>query len=500
MQKLIKNGKKLLAAAAALACAPAFAQLDKALTVASANTLEEMGTLKTKTSKQVGASRIGIGFECLDREVFDPSKVYDKIGATGVKHARCQTGWARTEKQKGQYDFKWLDDVVDNLRARGIQPWFNVGYGNPLYMGKTDNPTAVGHVPLYYGDECLQAWKNYVRALAEHFKGRVFEYEIWNEPNIKKFWQPRAADAAEYAKFIEITAKEIKAADPDAKIGACKAGGFDAYFKKFMQNDAARELDFFSVHPYCMVPELGYDAMIAGMRTLIAASGGKMKIRQGEAGYPAHIPPDSWVAKGSWYPSNEDIQAKWMLRRFVADLSNDLEMSSFFMVIDFNSNYKVGGGGAYDEAVWGIMENGGDYRTRKAYDVLKNFCALFDARAKPADYYIDLYFGNVFPPKAKISRLTEVAASAACKSFDLDGWPLYAYYIPEDLQMRMNPIENVSLRWASDAPKPIKKPVLIDMMTGKVYKMKKGWQGVPITDYPLFVTDEDAVADSIAKK
>ena len=50
-------------------------------------------------SSQISHSRIGIGFEKLDRAVFDPSKAYDKVARTGIKPIRIQSGWARTEKE-----------------------------------------------------------------------------------------------------------------------------------------------------------------------------------------------------------------------------------------------------------------------------------------------------------------------------------------------------------------------------------------------------------------
>ena len=40
--------------------------------------LIKTGKLKPKASKEIIASRIGIGFEKLDRNVFDPNKAYDK--------------------------------------------------------------------------------------------------------------------------------------------------------------------------------------------------------------------------------------------------------------------------------------------------------------------------------------------------------------------------------------------------------------------------------------
>ena len=182
--------------------------------------LEELGSLKVRSSNQIKQSRFSIGFECLDRKYFDLDRVYDKLAKTGVKYARCQTGWNRCETKKGVYDFAWLDSVVDNLRARGIEPWFNVGFGDKLYM--PDAPeAAVGYCPINYGAEALEAWKNYIGALAKHFKGRVAGYELWNEPNIRNFWAPKKPDPKEYAKFVNITAQEILKEDATAKIGAC---------------------------------------------------------------------------------------------------------------------------------------------------------------------------------------------------------------------------------------------------------------------------------------
>ena len=81
------------------------------------------GKLPQKTSLDIPFSKIGIGFEKLDRAVFDPEKAYDKVARIGIKKIRLQSGWQRTEKEKGVYDFAWLDDIVDNLIRRGMEPW-----------------------------------------------------------------------------------------------------------------------------------------------------------------------------------------------------------------------------------------------------------------------------------------------------------------------------------------------------------------------------------------
>ena len=498
--------RKYIAFFSAVACAiSANAQLDKELTSLSTN-LEEIGILKNLTSNEIESSKLGIGFETLDRKVFEPSHFYDNVGKTGVKWARCQTGWARTETEKGKYDFAWLDDVVDNLLKRGIQPWFNVGYGNPIYMGEVKgNPTAVGHIPLYYGKECEQAWKNYVKALASHFKGRVKHFEIWNEPEIKQFWQPKGADPIEYARLIKISANEIKSVYPEAIIGACSAGVYTGkYVETLMETDTAKTLDFYSVHNYGLMPEVNFPNYIKSLRALMQKNGVKAQIWQGETGFPSYAPPTSWVRKSwAWHPSNETLQAKSMLRRYISDLRAGLDHSSFFMVTDFTSSYVKGdGNGMSDEAVWGVFENKEGYRPKKVFYVMRNFCSMFSNKTKLADYSFTLHLDKIYPVQSPVSRLGLMATISNLTSFERNGYPVLCYYTPEDPQMQMTTIENIKMEIRSK--KSLSKPVLIDMMSGKVYRIKGDnttlISGIPLTDYPLFVTDLDAISDIFVPK
>ena len=54
--------------------------------------LKKIGKLKAKKSSEIKYSKIGLGFEKLDRDVFDPEKAYDKVAECGVKKVRLQSG------------------------------------------------------------------------------------------------------------------------------------------------------------------------------------------------------------------------------------------------------------------------------------------------------------------------------------------------------------------------------------------------------------------------
>ena len=155
--------------------------------------LEVLGKVRARPASSIADSPLGVGFETLDRKMFEPEPTYPFLAELGAKWARVQTGWCRCEPAKGKYDFTWLDAIVDRLLALGIQPWFNLGYGNQLYTPEATNQFAVGWAPLW-NDEARQAWLRFVRALAENFRDRVKHWEIWNEPNHRNFWKPHEAD------------------------------------------------------------------------------------------------------------------------------------------------------------------------------------------------------------------------------------------------------------------------------------------------------------------
>ena len=146
--------------------------------------LELIGTLPTRTTHELGASDWSVGCETLDRDYADFDSYKPYLSELGVTSARIQSGWARCEKQKGRYDFAWIDHIVDGMLEEGVQPWINLGYGNPLYGAEkglgskifTDEPT-------------MKAWLKFVETIVARYRDKVHEWEIWNEPDLgPKMW------------------------------------------------------------------------------------------------------------------------------------------------------------------------------------------------------------------------------------------------------------------------------------------------------------------------
>ena len=125
----------------------------------------KIGMVPPVSAREAGDTTSGLGFEKLDRAVFDPEKAYDKVAELGVRHIRIQSGWARTEKVEGVYEFGWLDDIVDNLVRRGLEPWICLCYGNGLYDEAAREVFGAVGCPPIRTEQQRRAWHNYVAAL-----------------------------------------------------------------------------------------------------------------------------------------------------------------------------------------------------------------------------------------------------------------------------------------------------------------------------------------------
>ena len=440
--------------------------------------LPAVGKVKPVRSKDIAASPLGVGFEVLDRRCFDPQKAYPHLAELGVKWARCQTGWNRCERQRGRFDFAWLDDVVNSLLEIGVQPWFNLGYGNKLYTPEKPDDHSVGWAPIFQ-EEARGAWLRFVGKLAEHFGERVRHWEIWNEPNISGFWKPNKPSAADYVKLVRMTAPEIRRRVPKVVIvGGALAGMPMGYLEDCLEAGLADLVDRISYHPYRPVPEAGYEAALKKYREMVAARNKRVKLWQGENGCPSKGGRGSVgaMSKLDW---SETRQAKWLLRRILTDLRLGLELTSYFHTVDL-----VGYRGATNYK--GLLR-GTEYTPKPAYFAYQCLCALFDAETKSTDL------------RAELVGRERVQLQDAV--FVRGGRAMVTWWYPANLLKDWTP-RKITVKISLPEQAKLDAPVLIDPMSGRVFRFdavrrEKGTAtlvDLPLLDYPLIVTDAAVLA------
>lgn len=454
-----------------------------------------LGRVRPRPSRSIAASPLGVGFETLDRRMFDPERTYEHLAALGVKWARVQTGWSRCETAKGTFDFTWLDRVVDSIVRAGVQPWFNLGYGNQLYTPDAPDSFAVGWVPLR-SVEARRAWVRFVRALAEHFRGRVRHWEIWNEPDIKMFWKPEKPSPEGYVELVRLTAPVLRAAVPNAVlVGGAFSDIHANYPLHCLELGLAQHVDRLSYHPYQLLPEAKYEQRVTALRALLKRYKPSLALWQGECGCPSQ---EGGVGALSWAQWTENRQAKWLLRRTLNDLRLQLELISYFHLVDLVRYTWARGPGTADHpaaskaklgAYFGLLR-GDDYTRKPSYYAYQNLAALFDSQTERADLPLDLRL----PASAGEPLASEKLYQA---SFVRNGRPLLAYWYAGDVQkdFQARPID-ISV---SNKAFNLTTPVLIDPLSGEIRRIEGTtaagrwtWLRLPLADYPLLISDKDS--------
>ena len=459
--------------------------------------LTKTSQVKPRNAAEIGMSRLGIGFEKLDRAVFEPEKAYDLVADLGVHYVRIQSGWQRTEKVKGVYDFAWLDAIVDELIKRGMEPWIDLCYGNEIYTERAKAVFgAVGCAPIFTDEEKL-AWANYVETVVARYKGRVKWFEIWNEPDGKWCWR-HGVNAEEYGDFAVATAKAIHRANPDAKAIAGVLCSINLpYFKVMFDRGVCDAADAVSFHRY-NADELNAMNEIRALRALINQYNPAVGIIQGESGTQSDSRGAGALRGGAWTPLK---QAKYLLRHRLLDLSSELIFTSHFSAMDMVEalNGVVGDKASYlDFGYFGVIqadfnEDGvatGTYRPKLSYRAMQHLCAIFNENVVADDLPIKRIVNDsprVFGKDESDSRIVTLGYSNGRGSG-------LAYWKAADL-LKETFEGTISFQLAGEE----KPPVLIDLLNGGIYTLpesmlKRGESGIitelinlPLTDCPMLL-------------
>ena len=283
--------------------------------------LEPFGVLETRPASDIRGSKWSIGCETMDRDYADWNAFKGYVGIIGAKHGRLFSGWAKTEQEKGKYDFSWLDPHVREMAAMGVKPWICLSYGNPVWG--SDFRLGMRVKQVTDSPEAFDAWIRYVTACVERYKDVVDEWEIWNEP----FEQ-----GPEYAELFYRTAKAVRAVQPTAKC-FCTAitypKDYVCVLEKLKRENALDLGSYFIYHPYTPRPESSYPSVAEPLRKLVKGYSPKFEIIQGEVGCPSQLEYSHAIHSIEW---TEYSQAKWNLRRTIGDAVRNIPSSVFTMI------------------------------------------------------------------------------------------------------------------------------------------------------------------------
>lgn len=180
-----------------------------------------------------------------------------------------------------------------------------------------------------------------MRSTAEHYRGQVAEYEIWNEPDLVS-----SISAEEYGDFAHETAVALRAGDPEAKVilGAFAAAVWSApegerwetrsprdfarvALERFVAQGGRELASALTYHAYSSNPDAVY-AHLDSFRAMVRTIDPVIEVRQGENGAPS-LNQQHYALRNEWW--TEESQAKWLLRRMIGDFAREIPTSMFTM-------------------------------------------------------------------------------------------------------------------------------------------------------------------------
>ena len=437
-----------------------------------------------------------LGCECLDRDYAEFTKYRDYIPALGIARIRLQAGWARCEREKGRFDFAWLDEPIEWAAAHGISATLDLSYGNLIYKGGGQAGLA-GAIPS--GEEGLAAWDRWIETLVTRYRGKVDDYLMWNEPDTHRAKNdPRAV-----AEFNVRTARLIRRLSPESRVSALQLAqptpeNIKTYIKDM--GDGWRLFDSVCWHRYGFNPDSRY-ADLENIAKVLAEVAPGLKIRHTEAGCISEW-ADFFAMKH--YPWTEIKQAKWDMRRMLGDISRGIE-TSVFTICDLRYT------GTIDQMNRKGLLRANDKHdvigVKKAYYAVRNVVSVFDA---------------------SLVRSDSPAVSAPDRTVSLFGWkrgeePLFVFWehgpVTFDRETKEFSLDHTAgpsngferrplmIEWKGA---PLRNPVWVDLFSGRVCAFPKERQlvhscgvtfvDVPVYDSPCILAEMDAVpVESVAK-
>ena len=429
--------------------------------------LEPFGMLETRPAKDIAGSQWSIGCETMDRDYADWDQFKAYVGMIGAKRGRLFSGWAKTEQEKGKYDFTWLDPQVREMAAMGVKPWICLSYGNPVYG--SDFRLGMRVKQVTGKPEAFGAWIRYCKACVEQYKDVVDEWEIWNEP----FWQ-----GEEYAEMFYRTAKAIREVQPSAKI-FCTAVGFSKDYKcvleRLKKENALGLATRFIYHPYDPNPDESYEKLAEPLRRLVKSYSPDYDILQGEVGCPSQLEYAHALSAREW---TEYSQAKWDLRRTIGDAVRNIPCSVFTM-IDLQYTFMLQSFGMLRSNLLKEVV----YR-RPSFYAMQHVFSFFDDESHPV---------SVKKQQVNGKELTVA-------TFENRGGTVYVLWFSGE-----RPGDTLAYERATVQIKgcSVGKPVWVDLLTGKIGKIPGAnvsyadgmltLKDLPLWDSPIMVAGNELV-------
>ncbi len=218
-----------LAAALGLAAAVATAGAPPALAQAGG----ALPTAASSPAAQAGAARptapvLGVNADLARHDPVGLAAIVDRLARAGVRAVRQPVRWADFEPAPGALVWEPLDRVVEALDAAGIAvlltletspAWARRDPPPPPHWFLCADAAAIDPADAALAPPTDPAdLARFAGAVAGRYRGRVWAYEVWREPNILPRWRRTGPDPEAYGRLLAAAAAAVRGVDPTALV------------------------------------------------------------------------------------------------------------------------------------------------------------------------------------------------------------------------------------------------------------------------------------------
>jgi hypothetical protein len=303
----------------------------------------------------------------------------------GVKYLRFGFSWNGVEPEQGKYDFKFWDMLVSEAQRAKIELIPYVAY-TPKWAARSE------HEYWQQPPRDPQLYAELLKTLAKRYRGRIHSWEIWNEPDLKEYWQ---GTADEFAELVRVAAPAIREGDPAAQVVlAGMSRGPSDFFRTLVEKHHVEKLaNVIAMHAYPESwgeerAETVFDELVPGMRTILDDAGSKLPLVLNEMGYADYrYAPNKASQFGTSvfydYEHTRQYQAAMLFKMFVmAAGTGELAMAGWYRIDDFmHTDNRMPADRVHYHL--GVVDVKG--KRKPAFFALKFFNKLFDEPVRALD-------------------------------------------------------------------------------------------------------------------
>lgn len=218
--------------------------------------------------------------------------------------------WPNLEPERGRWDFSRLDRYVAIARLTHVEILLPLGLSPGWASARPSEKSSYG-LGNAAEPRDMNDWRDYIRSVATRYKGRIRDYEIWNEVNEPGFFTGTPE------KLVELTCEAqriLKSVSPDNRLVSPSMVGLaraPELLGVFLEKGGKSCIDIVGFHFY--VPKGPPEALLP----LVL----RVKSVMQKAGV-GHLP--LWNTEAGWWIKNDDgtptgVDPEWLNRISAAE-------------------------------------------------------------------------------------------------------------------------------------------------------------------------------------